>query len=110
MADCTTRQGAFSKDVSTEANRNKRQQKLRCANADQINAMSELVVNTLRGAVRPSRHIVAQLKPYSKQLRLIASPRQSIKRRSQLMMHQLGGSVWSELRRCYHCAQKKYRD
>ena len=33
-----TRQGAFLKDVLKEANQNKRQQKLRYANADQINA------------------------------------------------------------------------
>ena len=91
-----TRQGAFLKDVLKEANENKRQQKLRYANADQINAMSELVMNTLRGAVRPNRKTVTQLKLYSHQLRVIASPRNSIKRRRQLMMHQLGGSVWQE--------------
>ena len=47
------------------ANQNKRQQKLRYASADQINAMSELVMNTLRGAVRPGRKTVPKLKPYS---------------------------------------------
>ena len=25
------------------------------------------------------------------------------------MMHQLGGSVWQELRHCYHCGHKQYR-
>ena len=44
-----------------EANQNKRQQKLRYANADQINAVSELVMNTLRGAVRPGRKTVSRL-------------------------------------------------
>ena len=38
MTGRMTRQGAFLKDVLKEANQNKRQQKLRYANADQINA------------------------------------------------------------------------
>ena len=71
--------------------------------------MSELVRNTLRGAIRPGRKTVPKLKPCSKQLRLIASPRQSIKRRRHLMIHQLGVGVWSELKRCYHCAKTRYR-
>ena len=72
MTGRMTRQGAFLKDVLKEANQNKRQQKLRYANADQINAVSELVMNTLRGAIRPGRKTVPKLKPHSKQLRLIA--------------------------------------
>ena len=78
MTGRMTRQVVFLKDVLKEANQNKRQQKLRFASADQINDMSELAMNTLRGAVRPGRKTVPKLKPYSKQLRLIASPRQSI--------------------------------
>ena len=66
-------------------------------------------LNTLRGAIRPGRKTVPKLKPYGKQLRLIASPRQSIKRRRHLMIHQLGAGVWSELKRCYHCAKTRYR-
>ena len=108
MTGRMTRQGAFLKDVLKEANQHKRQQKLCYANAEQINAVSELVVNTLRGAIRPGRKTVPKLKPYSKQLRLIAIPRQSIKRRRKLMIHQLGASVWSELRRGYHCAKTHY--
>ena len=46
-----TRQSHFLNDVLKEANQNKRQQKLQYANADQINAVSELVMNTLRGSV-----------------------------------------------------------
>ena len=38
MTGRMTRQGAFLKDVLKEAKQNKRQQKLRYANADQINA------------------------------------------------------------------------
>ena len=66
-------------------------------------------MNTLRGAISPGRKIVPKLKPYSEQLRLIASPRQSVKRRRKLMIHQLGAGVWSELKRCYHCTKTRYR-
>ena len=41
------RQSHFLNDVLKEANQHKRQQKLRYANADQINAVSELVMNKL---------------------------------------------------------------
>ena len=71
--------------------------------------LSELFMNTLRGAIHPGRKTVPKLKPCSKQLRMIASPRQSIKRRRSLMIHQLGAGVWSELKRCYHCAKTLYR-
>ena len=103
-----SRQAHFVKDVLKEANQNKRQQKLRYANADQINAVSELVLNTLRGSVKPGRLTVKRLKPYSRPLRLIASPRQSIKRRKHLMSTQIGAGAWKELHRCYLCAKRQY--
>ena len=92
-----------------EANQYKRQQKLHYANADQINAVSELVMNTLRGAERPGRKTVRLLKPYSQSLRVIANSRQSIIRRRQLMSTQIGAGAWKELNRCYHCAKTQYR-
>ena len=64
MTGRMTRQSHFLNDVLKEANQNKRQQKLRYANADQINAVSELVMNTLRGNVKPGRKTVSRLKPY----------------------------------------------
>ena len=63
-----TRQSHFLNDVLKEANQNKRQQKLRYANADQINAVSELVMNTLHGSVKPGRKTVSRLKPYRQSL------------------------------------------
>ena len=109
MTGRMSRQAAFLKSVFNEAKLHKRQQQLRHANTDQINAVSELVMNTIRGTVPQGRQTLRRLKPYAKELRVIASPRQSIKRRRGLMMHQLEGSVWQELRRCYHCGQKQYR-
>ena len=89
MTGRMSRQKAFLLDVLKEANQHKRQQKLRYANADRIDAVSELVMNTLRGAIRPGRQTVRKLKPYSQQLRLIASPRQSIKRRRYVLSQQV---------------------
>ena len=55
------RQAPFLKSVLQEANQHKRQELLRMANADQINAISELVMNTLRGTVPRSRHTITLL-------------------------------------------------
>ena len=109
MTGRMTRQSHFLNDVLKEANQNKRQQKLRYANADQINAVSELVMNTLRGSVKPGRKTVSRLKPYRQSLRVIANPRQSTKKRKHLMSTQIGAGAWKELHRCYHCAKRQYR-
>ena len=103
-----SRQSHLLNDVLKEANQHKRQQKLRYANADQINAVSELVMNTLRGSVQPSRTTVRRLTPYKTSLRMIANPRQSIKRRQHLMSTQIGAGAWKELHRCYRCAKRQY--
>lgn len=108
MTGRMSHQAALLKSVLNEAKLHKPQQQLRHANTDQIN-MSELVMNTICGVVPQGRQTVRRLKPYAKQLRVIANPLQSIKRPRGLMMHQLGGSVWQELRHCYHCGHKQYR-
>ena len=109
MTGRMTRQSHFLSDVLKEANQNKRQQKIRYANADQINAVSELVMKTLRGSVKPGRKTVSRLKKYRQSLRVIANPRQSIKKRKHLMSTQIGAGAWKELYRCYHCAKRQYR-
>ena len=107
MTGCMSRQAAFLKSVFNEAKLHKRQQQLRHANTDQIN-VSELVMNTICGVVPQGRQTLRRLKPYAKQLGVISNPWQSIKRPRGLMMHQLGGSVWQELRHCYHCGHRQY--
>ena len=52
---------------------------------------------------------MTRLKPYSQQLHLIANPRQSIKRRRQLMSQQIGAGASKELNCCYHCAKTQFR-
>ena len=108
MTGCMSSQAAFLKSVFNEAKLHKRQQQLPHANTDQIN-VSELVMNSICGSGPQERQTLRKLKPYGKQLPVIANPWQSIKRPRGLMMHQLGGSVWQECRHCYHCGHKQYR-
>ena len=89
MTGHMSRQAVFLKSVLNEAYLHKRQQQLRHANTDQINAVSELVMNTFFVSVPQVRQTLKRLKPYPKQLRVLSNPRQSIKRRRGLMMHQL---------------------
>ena len=103
-----SRQSHFLNDVLKEAHQNNRQQKLRYANGDQINAVSELVMNTLHGSVKRGRTTVRRLKPYSQSLRIIANPYQSIKRWKHLMSTQIGAGAWKQLHRCYRCAKRQY--
>ena len=90
-----------SSTVLQEANKHQRQELLRMANANQINAISELVMNTIRGTVPRSRHTILFLKPHAQSLRAMAKPAYSVKRRHPTMMAQKGGNLWSELYPCY---------
>lgn len=106
-----SRQAPFLKSVLNEANAHKRQQRLRYANIDQINAVSELVLNTLRGVVPQGKFTLNRMRPHASALRFIANPRNSAKRRRHTMIHQLGAGnlVWKELHRCYECSQRLYK-
>ena len=73
MTGCMSSQAPFLKSVFNEAKLHKRQQQLRHANTDQIN-VSELVMNKICGAVPQERQTVRRLKPYAKQLPVIANP------------------------------------
>ena len=84
------RQAPFLKGVLQEADNHKQQELLRIANADQI---TELVMNTIRGAVPHSRHTITLLKPHAQSLRAIAKPAHSVKRRRAIMMSQKGGNL-----------------
>ena len=103
------RQRPFLNDVLREARANRRRQKLLYANADQINALSELVMNTIRGNVPPRRSTLRVLKPQANVLRMIANAKNSIKRRRQLLQQQTGAGIWNELRRSYLSGKRIYQ-
>ena len=101
MGERFTRQRPFLTSVLAEANKHRRNQLLRLANADQINALSELALNTVRGVVPRSRDTVRLLRPYQDALRQMMQRKRSVKNRRELMMAQSGGAFWRELNRCF---------
>ena len=109
MTDRMSRQRSFLKDVLREAQANRRRQKLLYANADQINALSELVMNTIRGNVPPRRNTLRVLTPQAHPLRQIANARNSIKLRRELLQQQTGAGLWNELRKSYYHGQRLYQ-
>ena len=94
----------FLRSVLREADQNVRREQLQHANADQVNAISELVMNTLKGNVAVPPRLLDQLRPHKQALRDMARRKHSIKRRRQVMMGQTGAGVWHALDRvCRHC-------
>ncbi|KAL9979890.1 hypothetical protein ACROYT_G017614 [Oculina patagonica] len=63
------RQRPFLESILREANRFKREEMLQHANADQINAVSEMVLNLLKNRIPLSPPITAKLRRYKKVLR-----------------------------------------
>jgi len=101
MGERIHHQKPFLKAVLGEADQHRQNQLLRMANADQINAVSELVLNTIWNVVPRSRDTVHILQPYKDPLRALSQRRRSIKNRRAIMMSQSGGALWSELNRCF---------
>ena len=101
MGERFARQRPFLKTVLAETNRQRRNQLLRLANSDQINAISELAMNTVRGVVPRSRDTVRLLGPFQDALKQMMQRKRSVKSRRRLMMDQSGGALWSELNRCF---------
>ena len=84
-----------------EADQHVRRERLQHANADQVNAISELVMNTLKGNVAVPPRLLDQLRPQKQALREMTRRKHSIKRRRHVMMTQTGAGVWHALDRVY---------
>ena len=77
---------------------------LRAANADQINAVSEMVLNVLTNDQFPVRpDLVARLRPHKKALRELRKKKNSVKRRREILLKQKGGRFWNTLDRVCRC-------
>lgn len=76
---------------------------LRHANKDQINAVSELVLNTLKNNVPLTPPLTAQLRRYKNVLREVGKRKNSLKRRRQHLLNQKGHGFWTGLRQVCHC-------
>jgi len=100
------RQLPFLRSVLQEANRLKRQDLLQHANADQINAVSELALNFLKNKIPVTPPILAKLRPYKKVLRDLGRRRHSVKKRRQWLVQQKGRGLFQGLHRVFcQCAR-----
>lgn len=96
------RQRPFLQSILNEANRYKRQEMLLHANGDQINAVSELVLNLLKKKIPMDASSTAKLKRYKTTLREVGKRRNSLKRRRALLTSQKGEGFWKGLKHVNH--------
>ena len=87
----------FIKSIFRQANRYKRQEMLRHANKNQINAVSEIVLNLLKKKIPVKPPLMAQLRQHKRALREIGRKKNSIKRRRQVLMRQRGRGLWTSM-------------
>ena len=71
------------------------------ANADQINAVSEMVLNLLRNRIPVHPITMAKLHRYKTTLREVGKRRNSVKRRRAHLQEQKGSGFWSRLQDCF---------
>ena len=95
------RQRHFLKSVLKEFNGNKRQRMLKYADKDQINAISEMVLNLLKKRIAISALTYGKLKRHKKVLREVGKRRNSLKRRREHLLSQNGAGFWSGLHGCF---------
>ena len=95
------RQRPFLESILKEANRFKRQELLEHANADQINGMSEMVLNLLKNRIPVKPRTLSKLKHHKKVLREVGKHRNSLKRRREHLLRQTGNRFWQGLKECY---------
>ena len=77
------RQRPFLESILNKSNRFKRQELLELANADQINAISEMILNLLKKRIPIQPSTLAKLKRHKDVLRELAKRKHSLKRRRE---------------------------
>ena len=90
-------QKPFLKAMTSAANRNRRSTLIKHANKDQVNAVSEIVLNLLKNNVPLTSVTMARLKPYKQTLIKIGNRAVSLKKRRQALINQKGGRLWNGL-------------
>ena len=98
----------FIQNILKESNRFKRMDKIRHANKDQINALSEITLNLLKKNIPVSVKTIGRLKPHKKLLRSIAKKGASVKKRKNLLIKQRGGGggLWKGLQDVCRCVSR----
>ena len=92
------RQRPFLESILNKSNRFKRQELLELANADQINAISEMILNLLKKRIAIQPSTLAKLKRHKDVLRELAKRKHSLKRRREHLKKQNSSGFWKGLR------------
>jgi len=95
------RQHLFLTGILKEANQNRRRAMLEQADADQINAISEMILNLLKKRIPVDAVTYGKLKRHKNVLREVGKRRNSVKRRKQHLLKQNGSGFWSGLHGCF---------
>ena len=95
------RQRPFLESILQESNRFKRQALLQHANKDQINAVSEMVLNLLKNNIPVKPQTLRTLQRHKNVLREVGKRKNSVKRRRQHLLKQTGAGFWRGLKACY---------
>ena len=101
------RQRPFLDSILKEANRFKRQDLLTHANGDQIDAVSEMVLNLLKENIPIDAKTYGKLQRHKYVLREVGKRKNSVKRRREHLIKQNGRGFWSGLHECHRvcCAR-----
>jgi hypothetical protein len=100
------RNNGFLRSILNEANQNRREVMLHHANRDQINSISEMVLNLLRNKIPTNQGTVNKLKKYKTILREIGRRKNSVKRRREHLIQQKGAGFWKGLKQCHQSCQR----
>ena len=92
------RQRPFLESILNKSNRFKHQELLELANADQINAISEMILNLLKKRIAIQPSTLAKLKRHKDVLLELAKRKHSLKRRREHLKKQNGSGFWKGLR------------
>jgi len=98
------RQRHFLEGVLKGANRRKRQELLQHAK-DQINAVSEMVLNLLKRRIPIDAVTYGKLKRHKNVLLELSKRKNSLKRRRQHLLQHNGSVFWSGLRGCFRACR-----
>ena len=88
---------SFLQDLLKKGDHHRRQQKLQTANSEQINAVSELILNGINGEYDVSTKARNLLKPHKDLLRDLKKRKLSIKKRREMLIHQSASGFWEGL-------------
>ena len=97
MMRSSIRQAHFLESILKEGRANKREDLIRHANKDLINAVSELTLNLLKSKLPLQPQHVIRLKPYRKQMRTLAN--KSLSKRSDVTLYSV--NVEADFSKCW---------